>query len=100
MLTAARTGALTALGAKHLARPDSRVLGHLGARGSAWWNVTMLDDLFDFEEIRVTSRRAESREGFAARLAEQLGKPVRAVATPEEALSGADIMVEATQLTD
>jgi alanine dehydrogenase len=70
MLTAARTGALTALGAKHLARPDSRVLGHLGARGSAWWNVTMLDDLFDFEEIRVTSRRAESREGFAARLTE------------------------------
>ena len=57
-LTAARTGALTALGARHLARPGSRVLGHLGARGSAWWNVTMLDDLFDFEEIRVTSRRA------------------------------------------
>jgi hypothetical protein len=56
MLTAARTGALTALGARHLARPDARVLGHLGARGSAWWNVTMLDDLFDFEEIRVTSR--------------------------------------------
>ena len=100
MLTAARTGALTALGAKHLARPDSRVLGHLGARGSAWWNVTMLDDLFDFEEIRVTSRRAESREQFAARLAGHLGKPVRAVASPEEALAGADIMVEATRLTE
>jgi Ornithine cyclodeaminase/mu-crystallin family len=53
--------------------------------GSAWWNVTMLDDLFDFEEIRVTSRRPESRERFAARLAEELGKPVRAVATPAEA---------------
>ena len=100
MLTAARTGALTALGAKHLARPDSRVLGHLGARGSAWWNVTMLDDLFDFEEIRVTSRRAESREEFAARLAGHLGKPVRAVASPQEALAGADIMVEATRLTE
>ena len=100
LLTAARTGALTALGARHLARPGSRVLGHLGARGSAWWNVTMLDDLFDFEEIRVTSRRAESREGFAARLAEELGKPVQAVATPEEALAGADIMVEATRLTE
>ena len=49
LLTAARTGALTALGARYLARPDARVLGHLGARGSAWWNVTMLDDLFDFE---------------------------------------------------
>jgi len=99
-LTAARTGAMTALGARHLARPDSRALGHLGARGSAWWNVTMLDDLFDFEEIRVTSRRAASREAFAARLAEELGKPVRAVASPAEALAGADIMVEATRLTE
>ena len=63
MLTAARTGALTALGARHLARPGSRVLGHLGARGSARWNVTMLDDLFDFEEIRVTSRRPRPWSG-------------------------------------
>jgi len=98
-ITAARTGALTALGARHLARADSRVLGHIGARGSAWWNVTMLDDLFHFEEIRVTSRRPESRQEFADRLSEHLGKPVRHVPTPEEALEGADIMVEASRLT-
>jgi len=100
MITSARTGAMTALGAKHLARPGSRVLGHLGARGTAWWNVTMLDDLFDFDEIRVTSRRPESREEFARALSEHLGKRVRAVATPEEALVGADVMVEATRLTE
>ena len=99
MITSARTGALTALGAKFLARPDSKILGHLGARGSAWWNVTLLDSIFDFDEIRVTSKRTESREDFAARLTQELGKPVRAVATPEEALVGADIMVEATRLT-
>src|SRR6266851_6397287 len=86
MITAARTGAVTALGAKHLARAGRRVLGHLGARGSAWWNVTMLDDLFDFAEIRVTSARPESRDSFAQELSRELGKPVRAVATPEDAL--------------
>ena len=99
MITAARTGAVTALGAKHLARSDSRILGHVGARGTAWWNVTMLDDLFDFADIRVTSRRPESRETFARQLSEELGKPVSAVPTPEAALKGADIMVEATRLT-
>jgi ornithine cyclodeaminase/alanine dehydrogenase-like protein (mu-crystallin family) len=98
MITAARTGAVTALGAKHLARRDSRILGHLGARGTAWWNVTMLDDLFDFAEIRVTSARQESYEAFAQELSRELGKPVRAVSTPYEALEGADIMVEATRL--
>src|SRR6266851_1813098 len=72
MITAARTGALTALGAKHLARRDSKILGHLGARGTAWWNVTMLDGLFDFSEIRITSARAESRDGFARDLSKEL----------------------------
>ncbi len=100
LITSARTGALTAIGARHLARRDSRVLGHLGARGTAWWNVVLLDAEFDFDEIRVTSRRAASRESFAAALSEELGKPVRAVATAEEALFGADIMVEATRLAE
>ncbi|MDQ6711126.1 MAG: ornithine cyclodeaminase family protein [Candidatus Dormibacteraeota bacterium] len=99
MVTAARTGAVTALGARHLAKRNSRILGHVGARGTSWWNVTMLDDLFAFDEIRVTSRQPESRAEFAAALTKELGKPVRAVATPEEALVGADIMVEATRLT-
>jgi alanine dehydrogenase len=99
-ITAARTGALTAVGARHLARGDSKVLGHVGARGTAWWNVTMLDELFDFDVIRVNSRRAESREDFARRLSEALGKEVLPVATSHEALAGADIMVEASRLTE
>lgn len=100
LITAARTGAVTALGAKYLARPDSAILGHIGARGSAWWNVTLLDALFDFAEIRVTSKRPASRDDFAARLSDHLGKRVQAVATPEEAMAGADIMVEASRLSE
>ena len=75
-ITDMRTGAMTAIGAKHLARKSSRVLGHIGARGTAYWNVRLLDHLFDFEEIRVHSRRLESRNEFGARLARDLGKPV------------------------
>jgi alanine dehydrogenase len=97
-LTAMRTGALTALGARYLAREGSRVLGHVGARGSSYWNVRLLDRLFDFEEIRVHSRRPESRDDFARRLEQDLGKPVRATDTWEECLRGADVMVEATRL--
>ena len=78
-ITEMRTGAVTAIGAKHLARGNSRILGHIGARGTAYWNVRLLDHLFDFEEIRVHSRRPESRDAFAARLATDLGKPVRSV---------------------
>jgi len=97
-ITEMRTGALTALGARHLARRDSCVLGHVGARGTAYWNVRLLDHLFDFTEIRVHSRRPESRQAFADRLTTELGKPVAAVGSWEECLRGADVMVEASRL--
>jgi len=98
-LTDMRTGAVTAIGARHLARRDSRILGHIGARGTAYWNVRLLDHLFHFDEIRVHSRRPESREAFAARLRDDLGKPV--VVTPdwESCVRGADIVVEASRLS-
>jgi ornithine cyclodeaminase/alanine dehydrogenase-like protein (mu-crystallin family) len=99
MITACRTGAMTAVGAKYLARPDSRVLGHVGARGTARWNVTLLDEMFDLDEIRVTSRRPESREAFARELAQLTDTPVRVTATSQEAFDGADILVEASRLT-
>lgn len=97
-ITEMRTGALTALGAKHLARKGSKVLGHVGARGTAYWNVRLLDRLFDFDEIRVHSRRPESRDGFAAKLSADLGKKVVATADWRSCLDGADIMVEASRL--
>ena len=99
-LTDRRTGALTAVGAKHLARRDARVIGHVGARGTAFWNVVLLDSLFDFEEIRVTSRRPESREEFGRALERELGKPVSVVATVQAAVEGADVVVEATRLVE
>ncbi len=84
--------------AKYLARKDSRVLGHIGARGTAYWNVRLLDHLFDFEEIRVHSRRPESRREFGERLARDLGKPVRVTDDWESTVRGADIVVEASRL--
>jgi ornithine cyclodeaminase len=97
-ITDMRTGAMTAIGAKHLARRGGKVLGHIGARGTAYWNVRLLDHLFDFDEIRVHSRRAESRTAFGERLARDLGKPVRVVDDWQTCLEGADIMVEASRL--
>ena len=97
-LTDMRTGAVTAIGAKYLARKGSRVLGHIGARGTSYWNVRLLDHLFHFDEIRVHSRRPESRSAFADRLARELGKPVAATDDWESCVRGADIVVEASRL--
>ncbi len=97
-ITDMRTGAVTALGAKHLARKDSKVLGHIGARGTAYWNVRLMDSMFHFDEIRVHSRRKESRDAFGRRLARDLGKKIVVTEDWESCVRGADIVVEAARL--
>jgi ornithine cyclodeaminase len=93
-ITDMRTGAVTAIGARHLARKKSKVLGHIGARGTSYWNVRLLDSIFDFEEIRVHSRRPESRDAFASRFQ----KKITVTADWESCVRGADIVVEASRL--
>jgi ornithine cyclodeaminase len=100
LITWMRTGAVTAVGAKYLACEKPRVLGHIGARGTARYNVPMLDMLFDFEEIRVTSKRPESRERFANEMSALLRKPVLAMDTSEATVRDADIIVDASRLLE
>ncbi|MHD0301061.1 hypothetical protein [Rhodococcus qingshengii] len=97
-ITDMRTGAVTAIGAKHLARKHSKVLGHIGARGTSYWNVRLLHSIFEFEEIRVHSRRPQSREAFAARLERDLGAKITITEDWESCVRGADIVVEASRL--
>ena len=97
-LTDMRTGAVTAIGAKYLALRDSKILGHIGARGTSYWNVRLLHRVFGFEEIRVHSRRSESRDAFAARLRVDLGARITVTEDWESCVRDADIVVEASRL--
>jgi len=99
-LTDMRTGAMTALGGKLLARKNSKVLGHIGARGTSYWNVRLLSHFFEFDEIRAHSRRPESRAAFAKKLTKDLGRPVVAVDNWEDCVRDADIVVEASRLPE
>ena len=98
VLTWLRTGAVTGIGARHLARADSRIVGHIGARGTALSNLDALASLFDLAEIRIASKRPETRERLARQVEEKLGTPARAVDDIRTACEGADIVVEATRL--
>ena len=98
VLTWLRTAAVTAIGARRLARPDAAVVGHLGARGTALSNLRALAACFPLREIRIASRRAATRDALAARIADELGVTARAVERVDEAVDGADIVVESTRL--
>ena len=98
-LTDMRTGAMTALGAKYLAPASAKTLAHIGARGTAYWNVRFVAGLFELDEIRVHSRRPESREAFAERLSRDAGIEVTVCSGWQSCVEGADIVVEATRLS-
>jgi ornithine cyclodeaminase/alanine dehydrogenase-like protein (mu-crystallin family) len=97
-ITTERTGAVTAVGAKYLAPKESKIVGHVGARGTAFANIAKLAKQFRLEEVRITSKRQETRDALARRVNEECGIKAVAVATAEEACRGADIVVEATRL--
>jgi len=99
-ITDMRTGAVSALGAKFLAPREPKVFGNIGARGSSYWNVRLMDHLFDLDTIRVHSRRRESREAFGARLSADLGREIVVAEDWESCLADCDIIVEATRLPE
>jgi ornithine cyclodeaminase len=55
-----------------------------------------LTSLYQFDEIRCTSRRPETREAFAAKWAKQIGVRIVPKDSVEEVVRGADIIVGGT----
>lgn len=98
VLTWLRTGAVTGVGTRHLARRDATVLGHIGARGSAFSNIAAVATNFALTEVRIASARPETRAALATRVEAELGIPARPVENAVAAARGAHIVVEASRL--
>jgi alanine dehydrogenase len=88
LITEVRTAAVSAVATEHLARPDASVLAIIGSGVQARSHLEALRLVRDFREIRVWSPRR------AAAFAEEHG--VRAAASAEEAVRGADVVATAT----
>ena len=95
-ITAARTGACSALSARLLAREDATVLAVLGTGVQARSHARALLRVRPIGEVRVAGRDRRKAEALAEELAEELGVPVRAARSYEEALKGADIACATT----
>lgn len=95
-LGAARTGAIGAVAVDVLARPDAGILALIGSGSQAWTQAWAIRAVRPLREVRVYSRDALHRQGFAQRAADELGLPAVAVADRSAALAGADIVVLAT----
>lgn len=91
-----RVGGTNALGSRYLARTGAAVYGLLGSGWQAGAQLMGMAAIRPLREVRVFSRSAEGREGFAAEFNRRLGIEVRPVDSAREAVEGADIVGTAT----
>lgn len=98
-ITSARTGCIGGLAAAELAASRPVTLGILGAGTQARWQARAIAAATDLDSIRVYSPSDSKRE-CAADLRDELGVPAEAVESPEQAVSGANVVVTATTATD
>ena len=91
-----RVGADSAIGTKHAAREDARVLGVLGSGGMARSHLESLLTVRPLERVQVYSPTRANREAYAAEMSERYGLEVVAVAEPREVFRGADIVAGCT----
>ncbi len=94
-ITEIRTAAVTAVATGALARTDARSLAILGSGVQARAHIDALTLVRPFEAIRIYSPTAEHARALAERSAAAAGS-VTAVASAEEAVRGADVVVVAT----
>ncbi|BCH29059.1 ornithine cyclodeaminase [Mesorhizobium sp. L-8-10] len=94
-VTAQRTAAASAAATRALARKDARVLAILGAGEQAEHHLPAHLAVRAFEEVRVWTRTFAKAQAFAARHAHSV-LSIRAVASAQEAVAGADVVVTVT----
>lgn len=95
-----RTGAASGIATRHLARHDASVLALFGAGYQAETQLEAIAAVRQLQDVRVYSRTPEKRDAFVSRMGRRLGLSIRAVATPIDALNGADIITTVTTASE
>jgi ornithine cyclodeaminase/alanine dehydrogenase-like protein (mu-crystallin family) len=91
-----RTGAGGGMGAKHLARKDSRRVAVLGSGAHAETQLQAVCAVRPITSANVFSPTAEHRAAFAEKMSRELKIDIRPAKSPEEAIEETDVVIAAT----
>jgi alanine dehydrogenase len=95
-ITIVRTGAATAVAAKYLARPDSRVATIVGCGNQGRIQLKALMKVLDLERVYAYDSEREAARRFAEELSSDTGVEVKAVGDLSEAVLQSDVCVTCT----
>lgn len=91
-----RTGAASGVATRYMAREDARVVALLGTGGQAHTQALAMCAVRPIETLLIYGRDEARRQQFCEALASEINADVRPVASAEEAVRAADIVVTAT----
>lgn len=94
--TPMRTAATSAVGTRHLARRDARVLGLIGAGAEAKYHLLAFAKIRPFEKVRLFCRTRETRAAFCEAMQPLISPKIEPVEHAREAVEGADVVLTAT----
>lgn len=97
-MTGMRTGAATALSARHLARPEASTVGVLGCGVQGRTNLEALTVLFAIKTVKAFDTNQDAVRAYIEDVAARLKVNVEPVETPRQAVNGCDIVVTAGPL--
>lgn len=96
-ISAMRTGAVTGIGAKHLARKDSNIVAMIGCGVQSRTQLLAIQAvLSSISEVRCFDIHMETAQSFVEEMHEKTGLNTNTAATAKDALVGADIIVTVT----
>lgn len=92
-ITGARTGAASAVAAKHLARPESETMGVVACGLQGRTNLEAMADIFPLKRAFAFDTDPGVAETFSEEMADKLGVEVTPVDTLRRAVEGLDLVV-------
>jgi ornithine cyclodeaminase len=95
-ITAIRTAAVSAVATRLLAREDACELAIIGAGVQARTHLAAMTCVRELKRARIVSRRIENARKFAGELQTNYQFPIEPIASAEEAVRDADLIVTAT----
>ncbi len=96
-LTAVRTGAVSGVATRHLARSNSKIGGILGTGVQARAQVIAMCEAADLDEVLTFSVDPDDRrKAFAEELQEATGVPMRLSSSTQDVLANSDVVALAT----
>jgi ornithine cyclodeaminase/alanine dehydrogenase len=95
-LTAIRTGAVSGVATRHLARKDAKIVGIIGCGAQGRTQVWAMKEVREIERIKAYDKVTSRKRQFAEEMSKKLGMDVVPVDLAKEAVKNSDIIITAT----